>query len=774
MPNKTKPPAKNGLPSRQQILDFIQSSDEPAGKREIARAFSLRGNDKIGLKALLRDMADEGLIDAAPGRTFHKMGGVPKVTVLRVVDIDDSARVFAIPERWEADGPPPRLRVMERKGSGSSLGVGDRILARTEEKPVLGRDASGLIAHPMKKLLKGSELVLGVVHQEGERHWLKPVEKKERRELPITDLGEARPGDLVLAERTGRPPRLAARVDQVLGDPFAPRSFSLIAIHKLGIPHIFPEAVIEEAERVAGFAIGEREDLTHLPIVAIDPADARDHDDAVWAAADDDPGNPDGWQAIVAIADVAFYVQPGSALDKEARRRGNSVYFPDRVVPMLPENLSADICSLKAGEDRAALVCHLQVSSKGELKSWRFTRGRVRIAANIAYEDAQAAIDALSEQSERIEVSSSPCSMPEIEMEPPVDHALVESTLKPLWACWRALYAAREKRSPLELDLPERRVMLDEKGRILSVAPRERLDAHKLIEDYMIAANVAAARALEGKKAPVMYRVHEPPSREKLAALKDYLKTFGVEFALGQVIRPATFNHILERVGEADFRPQVMEQVLRTQTQAYYSPQNSGHFGLALGAYAHFTSPIRRYADLVVHRSLVRSMRLGQNGLTDEEAASMEVTGELISNLERRAMIAERETMDRYVAAFLSEKVGELLECRITGVQPFGFFATVEALGGDGLVPVSTLGTEYFRYDEASQSLIGDDSGETYVLGRRLTLRLAEADPVSGGLRFELPGAQPGKRRQSGSEAPPRHARGRRGRPANIRHQGRR
>jgi ribonuclease R len=810
------PKKRTGLPSREQILDFIQASDQPAGKREIARAFGLGGADKVALKTLLKDMADEGLIDSAPGRAFHQAGGVPKVTVLRVADVDDSGTAWAVPERWEADIPEPRLRLLERKGRGAALAVGDRVLARTEQR------GNGYAAHPMKKLAKGSELVLGVVHKEGDRYWLKPVEKKERRELPISDVGRAEPGDLVLAEKTGRPTRLTARVSDVLGDPFAPRSFSLIAIHKHGIPHEFPEHVLEEAERVAGQGLGEREDLTHIPIVAIDPADARDHDDAVWAAPDEDPANSGGWRAIVAIADVSFYVRPGSALDKEARKRGNSVYFPDRVVPMLPETLSAHVCSLKEGEDRAALVCHLQVSKEGQLKSWRFTRARVRIAANIAYEDAQAAMDAIEilpgtgrgtsgageggsetrsdggpppppraaaggppprSGEERVEVYSSPCSMPEIEAEaPPVDPALVESTLKPLWACWRALYSAREKRGPLELDLPERRVVLDEKGRILSVAPRERLDAHKLIEDYMIAANVAAAKALEAKKAPVMYRDHEPPSREKLVALKDYLGTFDVEFALGQVVRPATFNHIIDRIGEADFRPQVMEQILRTQTQAYYGPQNMGHFGLALGSYAHFTSPIRRYADLIVHRSLVRAWRLGDGGLSDGEADSMEVTGELISQLERRAMEAERDTLDRYVAAYLSERVGELVDCRITGVQPFGFFATVEGLGGDGLVPVSTLGSDYFRYQEKSHSLVGDDSDESFTLGQRLKLRLVEANPVSGGLRFELPDASykpagPGRgfrrdgRRGAGEERP--RPQGRRGRPANIRHKGR-
>jgi ribonuclease R len=768
-----KKPPRAGLPARQQILDFIASSDAPAGKREIARAFGLSGHDKIALKALLHDMADEGLIDASPGRAFHQAGGVPKVTVLRVVDVDESGQAWAVPERWEADLPEPRLRVLERKGRGSALGVGDRLLARTEQR------GNGYAAHPMKKLMKGSELVLGVVHQEAQGFWLRPVEKKERRELAISDIGDAQAGDLVLAEKVGRPPRLTARVSEILGDPFAPRSFSLIAIHKHGIPHEFPTSVIEEAERVARQDLGVREDLTGIPIVAIDPADARDHDDAVWAAPDDDPANPGGWRAIVAIADVSFYVRSGSALDKEARKRGNSVYFPDRVVPMLPETLSAEICSLKEGEDRAALVCHLQVSKEGQLKSWRFTRARVRIAANIAYEDAQAAIDSAAGQ-ERIEVSSPTCSMPEIEAgDPPVDPALVESTLKPLWACWRALFAARDKRAPLDLDLPERRVELDEKGRILSVAPRERLDAHKLIEDYMIAANVAAAKALESKRAPVMYRDHEPPGREKLVALKDYLKTFEVEFALGQVIRPATFNHIIERIGEADFRPQVMEQILRTQTQAYYSPDNKGHFGLALGSYAHFTSPIRRYADLVVHRALVRAFGLGDGGLTDQEAEAMEVTGELISQLERRAMEGERETLDRYVAAYLSERVGDLVDCRITGVQPFGFFATVEGLGGDGLVPVSTLGSDYYRYEESSQSLVGDDSGERFSPGQRMKLRLVEANPVSGGLRFELaegasaPARPRGGPRRDGRRGEEKRPQGRRGRPSNIRHRGR-
>jgi len=745
------PKRPQGLPTRQQILDFIATADGPAGKREIARAFGLHAQDKIALKALLKDMADEGLIDGASARAFHKMGGLPKVTVLRIADVDDGGNVWAIPDRWEAEGvPQPRLRVRDRKKG--ALGVGDRILARTEEA------GNGWIAHPMKVLPKGEETMLGVLRAEGDKLFLMGLEKKERRDFLVSDAGEAGAGDLVMAEKAGRPPRITARVIERLGDPFAARSFSLIAIHKHSIPNVFSQELLDEATRVAASplgpnGIGDREDLRHLPIVAIDPVDARDHDDAVWATPDDDPTNIGGWKAIVAIADVSFYVRTGSLLDREARRRGNSVYFPDRVVPMLPEILSADVCSLKEGVDRAALACHFRVTKSGAISDFRFTRAVVRIAANIAYEEAQAAIDGVA------------------------PHPLTETALRPLWDCWRALNAAREKRAPLDLDLPERRIVLDEKGRILSVAPRERLDAHKLIEDYMIAANVAAAKALEAKKLPVMYRIHEPPSREKLVALKEYLKTFDIDFALGQVVRPATFNRLLELVGDSDFRPQAMEQVLRTQTQAYYGPANHGHFGLALGSYAHFTSPIRRYADLVVHRALVEGYKLGPGGLTPEEVGGFERIGESISQLERRAMEAERDTVDRYVAAYLSEHVGSVMEARITGVQSFGFFATVDGVGGDGLVPARDLGSEYFRWDEKGARLVGEHSGTEFALGQRLQLRLAEANPVSGALRFELPdgvGSAGGGegRADRGRGKPPRPLH-RRGRPANIRHQGR-
>ncbi len=763
---KRSPHHQQGMPSKKQVLEFIQTADGPAGKREIAKAFGLKGQEKIALKRLLKDMAEEGLIDGKK-TAYHRMGGVPKVTVLRVVEIEDGEAI-AIPDNWSPDAPdkPPRLTVREMKGRGGKRGPalkrGDRVLSRTEETE------RGWIADPIKKLPARTEGLMGVVEIDGSgKAWLAPVDKRIRRSTPISDVGEAEEGQLVIAERTGRSERAGVKVIEVIGDPLAPKSFSLIAIAKHGIPHVFQDGVHQEAQRAAELRLSEdkREDLRALPIVAIDPADARDHDDAIWA----EPDGKGGFNALVAIADVSFYVRPGSALDKEARKRGNSVYFPDRVVPMLPEILSADVCSLRQDEDRAAMACHLHIDAKGKITRHRFTRALVRIHHNIPYEDAQAAVDT---------------------GKPP-------EYLANLWDAWRALAEARKAREPLNLELPERRVMLNDEGQIAEIAVKERLDAHRVVEDFMIAANVAAAKALEAKNAPVVYRVHEVPSREKLIALRDYMATLGKKLALGQVIKPALFNDMLADITEDADKAQVMEAVLRTQMQAYYGPANSGHFGLALGSYAHFTSPIRRYADLLVHRALVEAYKLEQpappgslpdtTGLSDKDRASLQEISDQISQTERRAMEAERDTVDRYVAAWLSGRVGETFDTRITGVQGFGFFATIVGLGGDGLVPISTLGDEYFRHDEAAQTLIGEKSGKTYSSGDRLKLKLGEANALTGALKFvpvdadgnaiETRGNRPDDRYRrpgGGQKRAGKFTAGKRGRPGNIRHQGRR
>ncbi|MGB7407419.1 MAG: ribonuclease R [Pontixanthobacter sp.] len=712
----SRKPSKNqsALPSREQVLEFIQSSDSIVGKREIGKAFGLKGQDKIALKRLLKDMAEEGLIDGK--RTaYHRMGGIPKVTTLRVVDLEDDEPI-AIPDAWQPDDgtTPPRLRVREdkkSKGRHAALKVGDRILARTEEV------GNGWQAQVMKKLPPRTEGMMGVVEMDGNgKAWLAPIDKKIRNSSPIADLGGAEVGQLVLTEAAGRGARAGVNVVEVLGDPLAPKAFSLIAISKHGIPNVFSKETLDEAQIAADLPldVDQREDLRHLPIVAIDPADARDHDDAIWA----EPDESGGFKAVIAIADVSYYVRPGGALDKEARKRGNSVYFPDRVVPMLPEILSAEICSLRQGEGRAAMACHVDISAEGKITGTLFTRAIVQINEVIAYEDAQQRID----------------------------DGKAAQNLRHLWDCWEVLAKARDARDPLALDLPERRVVLNDEGKIEEIAVRERLDAHRVVEDFMIVANVAAAQALEKKSAPVVYRVHETPGREKLVALREYLETFGRKLALGQVITPGLFNRMLKDVTEESEKAQVMEAVLRTQTQAYYGPANAGHFGLALSSYAHFTSPIRRYADLLVHRSLVDAYKLEQpkpkgdlpsrSGLSDMDRSNMAKISDAISKTERRAMEAERDTIDRYVAAWLSGRVGETFDTRITGVQSFGFFATIVGLGGDGLVPVSTLGSDYFQYDETAQTLTGERSGTTYAPGDTLKLKLGEANPLTGALKF--------------------------------------
>jgi len=733
------------LPDREAILAFVRQTPDAVGKREIARAFGLKGEERDALRDLLRAMEEDGLLATGPGRTLHRAGGLPRVAILIVV-LSEGARILAVPETWEGEGAPPRVAVAvggRGQGGRSAVGAGgrreryeagDRLLTRIEG------DHPKYLGTVIKRLARGHAMLLGVVNKaEGGALILRPVDKRERKVWPIHHGTDVTPGELVRAELKGSGARAAAHITERLGDPFSGATLSSIAIAAKGIPEAFPPGVEEDAERVGASGLGPREDWKDIPFITIDPADARDHDDAVWAEpVSGSDGQPAGWRLLVAIADVSWYVRPGAPLDRSAFDRGNSVYFPDQVVPMLPEALSAGACSLKAGTDKAVLAASLSVSAHGELDGFTFHRARIRIAENLAYESAQAIMDGKRES------------------------ALRQPVLEPLWGCWKALSAARAKRGPLELDLPEKRVLLDGEGKVAGIVIRERLDAHRVIEDMMIAANVAAAKALESRKAPVMYRCHETPGREKLTSLKEYLDTLGVSFALGQVITPAIFNRVLERTKDRTDTQEISEAVLRSQTQAYYAPRNTGHFGLALLSYGHFTSPIRRYADVCVHRALVSAFKLGEGGLPDGAEQRFAPIGDHISFTERRAMEAERETLDRYIARHLAATVGQVVRARISGVQAFGFFATVDGIGGDGLVPVSALGIERFRFDEQGRYLEGMESGTRYAQGQKLDLKLEEADRVTGGLRFSIPGVEAAERPRFGREG----SAGRRGGPA--------
>ncbi|MEL7214820.1 MAG: ribonuclease R, partial [Pseudomonadota bacterium] len=615
---------------------------------------------------------------------------------------------------WEADTPMPRLQVIERKGD-SALGAGDRILARIE------RDGPERRAKVIRKIGSGPRKILGIYKQGNEAGRIVPVDKKADLEYVVApgDRNGARDGELVEGEQVGPKSRMGlpkACVLERLGDPTAPRSVSLVAIHEHGIPDAFPDAAVKEALRAKPVRLDERTDLRDLPLITIDPADARDHDDAVCALRDPAPDNKGGHIVWVAIADVAHYVRPGSALDREARRRGNSSYFPDRVVPMLPEQLSGDLCSLHEGVERACLALEMRFNEHGQKIGHTFHRGLMKSPAALTYEQAQAAAD----------------GQPDAATEPYV------SVIADLWAAYDCALKGREARAPLNLELPERQIVLSDAGEVQSVAFKERFDAHKLIEEFMVQANVCAAETLERKRRPFLYRVHEEPEQGKLDALQEVVRGMGLKLPKGQALKTAHLNRLLDQAAGSADAELLNLSVLRSMMQAYYSDENYGHFGLNLARYAHFTSPIRRYADLIVHRALISAHHWGDDGLSPEEIDEIESTAEHISATERRSMLAERDTTDRYLAAYLSERVGQDFEGRISGVARFGVFVKLDETGADGLVPIRSLGNEFFHFDSDAKRLTGDRSGMTIGLGQRVTVRLHEAVPLTGGLLFEL------------------------------------
>ncbi|MGZ8415408.1 MAG: ribonuclease R [Methyloceanibacter sp.] len=713
--------AAGKLPSKQEILDFLATATGEAGKREIARAFGVKGGDRIALKALLRDMTEDGLI-AGSRRKLMRPGTLPPVTVLEIVSRDADGEFVAKPATWDAEhGPAPRILMAESKREeGPVAGIGDRVLARITQ---LGADSDyPYQARTIKRLARARGSVLGIFRAlPGGSGVIDPVDRKQLKEWPVPrgQTNEAESSELVRFEltRSSRMGVQTARVTERLGNPAAQQMTSLIAVHAHGIPDVFSEAALAEAQAATEPDLKRREDLRHLPLVTIDPSDARDHDDAVWAEADPNPANRGGWVVIVAIADVAAYVRPGSALDKEARKRGNSVYFPDRVVPMLPERISNELCSLTENDARACLAVRMIFDKDGRKLDHRFFRALMRSAASLTYEQSQAAIDG------RVDETTGP---------------LLETVLRPLWGAYASLVLARTERAPLDLDLPERKILLDDKGRVRAVVSPSRLDAHRLIEEFMISANVAAAETLEAKRSPQIYRVHDSPSKEKLISLGEFLNTIDIKLPKSGTVKPALFNRILAETRATPTAELVGEVILRSQAQAVYSPGNFGHFGLNLRRYAHFTSPIRRYADLIVHRALVRALGLGNDGLTDAEMEELDRIAQSISDTERRAMAAERETADRLIAAHLADRIGATFHARVAGLVRTGLFVRLIETGADGFVPASSIGHEYFFHDEIRQALVGEDTGLAYRLGDPVEVRLVEAIPTAGALRFEM------------------------------------
>jgi ribonuclease R len=714
------------FPSKEDVLAFIAQEAGNVGTREIARAFGLKNADRAGLKQMLRDLAEDGTIEKRRNK-LHHAGELPQVVLCDITGRDADGELIAVPTEWdtEAHGEPPKIRVhiARRARTGEVPGVGDHALLRTER---LAHAEDGILyqGRPIKVIDRAKNRVLGVFRKlpDGSGRLL-PIDKKRTgRELTIAAGAslDAEEGDLVAVEvsRSARLGLPSARVKERLGSLSSEKAVSLIAIHAHGIPHVFPRAALHEAEVARPAMAHAREDWREVPLVTIDPVDAKDHDDAVFARPDTDAKNPGGFVIDVAIADVAHYVTPGSALDREAVARGNSVYFPDRVVPMLPERISNDLCSLKAGVDRAAIAVRMVIGADGVKRQHRFHRVLMRSFAKLHYAQVQAAIDGKPD-----------------DMTAP----LMALVIAPLYDAYAALKRARDERGPLDLDLPERKILLKPDNTVDRVITPQRLEAHRLIEEFMILANVAAAETLERANTPLIYRVHDEPAPEKLNSLREFLTTLDISLPKSGTLRPAGFNRILDRVRGRDNETLVNEVVLRSQAQAEYAAENYGHFGLNLRRYAHFTSPIRRYADLVVHRALIRGLKLGDDGLpATETILTLRELSARISAAERRAMAAERDTVDRLIAHFLADRIGAVFQGRIGGATRAGLFVRLDGTGADGFIPAATLGNQYFRYDERAHALVGDDDGETYQLGDKVTVRLVEAAPVAGALRFEM------------------------------------
>ncbi|MDB5474643.1 MAG: rnr [Phenylobacterium sp.] len=706
--------APKGLPDRDTLLKYIRDGGE-TDKSALAKAFGLKGEDRRALRHLLQALEAEGALGKRGRKGFAEAGALPEVGVVDVVERDPDGEMLVKLVKGDDASLVP-LSPDSRAEAGPAPGMGDRLLVRFEKL-----ENGEVEARLIKRLGQSAHRLLGVIRKARREIRVEPVDRRSKDTLVLdpAEGADLRDGDLVIAQvgpSTGRYGPHRGKLLEVVGREDEPRAASLIAIHAHGIPMGFPPAAEAEAEAAEPPTLQGRQDLRDVPFITIDPADARDHDDAVYAEPDDDPKNPGGWIVWVAIADVAAYVKPGSALDRTAREKGNSVYFPDRVEPMLPERLSNGLCSLREGENRATMAVRMVFGADGRKRSHRFVRGLMRSAAKLSYEQAQEAIEGRTD---------------------PKTMALLETILKPLWAAYACLKKGRDARSPLAIESLERKIAIDEMGRIASITPRAALEAHRLIEEFMIQANVSAAETLEAKRTPLIYRIHDTPSPEKLQALADFLATLGLPWTK-EPPRTERFNKLLAETRGTPHAEIVNEVVLRSQMQAIYSAENIGHYGLNLDKYAHFTSPIRRYADLIVHRALIKALGLGEDGLTDRDIAGIKDTAEVITFAERRAMAAERDATDRYVAAFLSDRVGAEFDGKVTGVTRFGLFVRLSETGADGLVPVSTLGDEYFVHDDRAHALVGERTGARWPLGMTVRVRLREATPLTGGLLFDM------------------------------------
>lgn len=698
--------------SHNALIEFLSNATSPQTKRDIARFFNIKGGpDRIELKKLLKELEDTGQIAKQPGGAYTMPEGLPAVATIEVIDVDVDGDVFAravdVPENLQQI----RIEVKPPKKGHPALSEGDRVLAALKK-----RDDNLYEARVLRSLEDQKNQIIGLVGRHKNYWVLQPADKKARDDydIPQADLNGAKEDDMVVAQiqpaRGSK--RKKVRVVEIIGSATDRKAISLLSLHEVGLRDHFTDDVINETKGMKVPPLKKREDLRTTPLITIDGADARDFDDAVFAEETED-----GFHLIVAIADVSYYVRSGSPLDKEAYLRGNSTYFPDRVVPMLPEALSNDLCSLRPDEDRASLAVHMWINKDGKLLRYKFVRALIRSHARTIYEDVQALHDGTSDK-----------------------HKEIKHHIDNLYGAFAVLDEARKKRGALDLELPERQILINDDGDMTGVKPRSRVDAHKLIEEFMVLANVAAAMALEDQRAPCVYRVHDQPKADRLHNAGEFIEGFGLSLPKGENIKPKKLNHLLNQASSLPYQHLIHMVILRTQSQARYSPDNIGHYGLALAKYAHFTSPIRRYADLLVHRALVRAYDLGPGGLSEEEEVRLEEMSDAISNCERKSIEAERNATDRFTSSYLSEQVGSEFTGQISGVTGFGMFVSLSDTGADGIVPIRSMKNDFYVHDEERHALIGRRTGTIFRLGAQVQVRLLEADGLTGSLVFELTG----------------------------------
>lgn len=712
---------KHTLPSKDEILTFIRSASHDLSKREITKAFNIKGDLREPFKALLKEIESDGLWkkhtrkdkknNFKTNKQLDSVGGRKKtVTKCRVVEALDDGQYLLVPA--DVDGFDEPIILMH---ANFALQPGQVLLATLQRNK-----EDQLVAKSLKIFSDYGGYSIGVFQPRKNGGYVYPTSKKQKKEFYIAPYHtlNAQEGDIVKVEVIDQSKNdNQAKIIAILGNIYEPKGLSLISILQHKLPIDFSQEAIMEAETGTIPLLGDREDLRDYDLVTIDGEDARDFDDAVYAEPRDD-----GWHILVAIADVAHYVKSGSVLDKEALARGNSVYFPDRVLPMLPEKLSNDLCSLRPNQDRACMAVHILLDKQGKITQFKFIRGLMRSKARFTYNEVQS-----------------------------IFNGDLSSPLKPLiqnmYQAYNTLLENRHKRGALDIDLPEHHVMLDKQGNLTDIRLRQRLDSHKLIEEFMILANICAAIALESKQMPGLYRIHETPTESRVQALREFLTFIKLIDKQKHLVTPGDFNHVIYQVKDTPQHIMVSEMVLRSQQQAMYSPSNHGHFGLGLTHYSHFTSPIRRYADLIVHRALISAFHLGNDGLADDQKNNLGSIANHISEREREAEAAEREVISRYLSLYLLESEQLHFSGRISSITAFGMFVHIDENGITGMVPVSSM-PDFFVYNEVAHELKGRSSGMVYRLGDRVDVELNDVNVLTGQITFHLNTKRSSSRKQ--------------------------